>query len=204
MRAAFAPLAVALAVLALPAPAVAQGLELMPIAGYRFGGDLFEFATGSLVDRDGAPAAGAVIDIPIGAGLQFEALFSRQSAEVFVPGPFSDPPTRHRVVVDQYQAGGLQEFGAARIRPFLTGMLGLSRTSVPGDHEVRFTAAAGGGVKLFPWRTLGVRIDGRLFATFLDIDGRVVACTTGRCLLGLDTDVVWQAEFTAGLVIRLR
>jgi hypothetical protein len=90
------------------------------------------------------------------------------------------------------------------VRPFLTGMLGLSRTSVPGDNEIRFTLAAGGGVKVFPWRVVGVRVDGRLFATFLDLDGRAVACGTGTCVLGLHTDVVWQAEFSAGLVVRLR
>jgi hypothetical protein len=60
---------------------------------------------------------------------------------------------------------------------------------------------AGGGVKLMPVRRVGVRLDGRVFATFADIEGRVIACSPGVCLVALDTDIVWQAELTAGLVV---
>jgi hypothetical protein len=49
------------------------------------------------------------------------------------------------------QAGGLQEFSGGRVRPFLTGVLGLTRYAAEGaNSEIRFTAGAGGGVKLFP------------------------------------------------------
>ena len=73
-----------------------------------------------------------------------------------------------------------------------------------GDAEVRFTAGAGGGVKLFPLPRLGVRLDGRVFATFVDADGTALACARQTCLIALHLNVVWQAEFTAGLVVRLR
>jgi hypothetical protein len=88
-----------------------------------------------------------------------------------------------------------------RARPFLTGLLGLTRYAAEGDNEVRFTVGAGGGVKLMPVRRVGVRLDGRVFATFADIEGRVIACSPGVCLVALDTDIVWQAELTAGLVV---
>ena len=41
-------------------------------------------------------------------------------------------------------------------------------------------------------------------ATLLDADGTYLACVNQRCLISLHVDVVWQAEFTAGLVVRLR
>jgi hypothetical protein len=69
---------------------------------------------------------------------------------------------------------------------------------------VRFAVGAGGGVKLFPIANLGLRLDARLNATFVDADARFLACTNGVCISALHVDVVWQAEFSAGLVVRLR
>jgi hypothetical protein len=100
--------------------------------------------------------------------------------------------------------GGLQEFGGERVRPFLTGMLGLTRYAGEGDSEVRFAMSAGGGVKLFPTRHLGLRLDGRLFATFVDANLAFLACgsVSGTCFVAFRTDVVFQAEFTAGAVLK--
>ena len=91
-----------------------------------------------------------------------------------------------------------------RIRPFLTGVLGLTRFASDGNSEVRFTLGAGGGVKLFPIPQVGLRLDGRVYTTFIDADARFLACASGRCLTSLHVDVVWQAELSAGIVFRLQ
>src|SRR5262245_17014090 len=104
----------------------AQSFEVMPLAGYRFGGDIFELATGGPLDADGAPAAGAVVNIPLGEGMQIEALYTHQRARVTASDLFGNP-LRWDVIVDHWQAGGLQELrGSPRVRPFLTGLVGLS------------------------------------------------------------------------------
>jgi hypothetical protein len=187
--------------------ASAQVVEVAPYGGYRFGGDVFEAVAGHALDMDGAPAVGVVVDIPLSYGLQIEGLFSHQEASVLGPlQPFAGPPARWRVSVDHWQGGGLQEFGGERARPFLTGMLGLTRYSAQGDSEIRFTVGAGGGVKLFPVSHFGIRLDGRVFATFLDADAGAVACNgpSGACFFAFNVNVVWQAEFTAGLLVRFR
>jgi hypothetical protein len=79
--------------------------------------------------------------------------------------------------------------------------LGLTRCGIEDDNEVRFTVAAGGGVKLPLQRRLGVRLDGRVFTTFVDADTRAVACAQGTCFFGLDVNVAWQAEFTAAMIV---
>jgi hypothetical protein len=182
----------------------AQPIEIAPAAGYRFGGDFFELMTGRPVDLDGTKAVGALVNVPLSDGLQFEALFTHQRADVVVPaGPFF-PAASWRMAVDHWQAGGLQEFSGGRMRPFATGTLGLTRFAAEADSELRFALGAGGGVKLYATPTVGLRLDGRLYATFVDGGTRAVACTTGTCFLNLYVDVVWQAEFTAGLVLRFR
>jgi hypothetical protein len=59
-------------------------------------------------------------------------------------------------------------------------------------------------VKVFPTPHVGLRLESRVFATFVDANGTAIACGPGGCLLALHVNVAWQIEFTAGLVVRLR
>jgi hypothetical protein len=185
--------------------AAAQSVEISPFGGYRFGGDPFEVVAGRVLDIDYAPAVGLTIDFPLSAGMQIEGFFSHQRASVplLIAGS-NGGPARLGISIDQWQVGGLQEFGGWRARPFLTGTLGLTRYGTGADNEVRFSVGAGGGVKLFPSSRLGVRLDGRVFATILDAGGTALACgsVSGTCFVALHVDAVWQAEFTAGLLVR--
>jgi hypothetical protein len=184
----------------------AQGIEVAPFGGYRFGGDFFEILSGRPVDTDGAPALGVALNVPLSNGYQIEGLFTHQQADILTPAPSPGSPIHRTMSVDHWQGGGLQEFDIERpqVRPFLTGSLGLTRFAGDGDSEIRFSVAAGGGVKLFPSPNFGVRLDGRVFATFVDADARAVACAGGTCFVGLNLHVVWQAEFTTGLVFKFR
>ena len=186
-----------------PSAVHAQGIELTPFGGYRFGGDFFEIVTGQPVDTDGAPAVGAIVDIPLGNGLQVEGVFTHQDTHVTVqPTPFG-PSARWRVSVDHFQGGALQEYSEGRVRPFAIGTLGLTRYAGGGDSEMRFSLGAGGGVKLFPTSRVGVRLNTQVSATFVYVDANVGACSPGICFFGIDTDVVWQIEFSTGLIFRI-
>jgi hypothetical protein len=189
-------------VLGCPTASLAQAFELAPFGGYRFGGDFFELVTEQPVDLDGATAVGVAFNVPLAArGSYLEGLFTHQVAHFTVPARRSGVPVRWAITVDHWMGGGLQEFGSGPVRPFLTGMLGLTRYAAAGDSEIRFTLGAGGGAKLFPARRVGVRLDSRVFATFVDAQGQAIACTPGLCLVGFDADLVWQLELTAGLVV---
>jgi hypothetical protein len=180
----------------------AQIAEVTPFVGYRFGGSFFERVTGQEVDLDGTSTVGLVVNVPIYDDLQIEALFTHQEGRVVVPAG-AGQTTVFPVTVDHWMGGGLREFDYGRAVPFLTGLLGLTRYGSPGDNEIRFTVAAGGGAKLLPTRHLGLRVDGRVFTTFADIEGRAIACSSpaGVCLFALDATLLWQAEFTVGVVI---
>lgn len=184
-------------------PVRAQGVEVMPYGGYRFGGDFFELATGHPADVDGAPAVGLVVNVPLSNGMQVETMVTQQRARVPIGTVPRGSVAFQRVTVGYAQVGGLQELSNGRIRPFLTGVLGLTRYASDADSEVRFTVGAGGGVKLFPVSHVGLRLDGRVYTTFVDADTRFVACTPGTCVTSLNVDLVWQAEFSAGIVFRL-
>jgi hypothetical protein len=191
-----------MSICALPVPASGQAVEVAPLAGYRFNNDLFEAAANRPVDVDGAPIVGGALNVALGNGLSFETLFTRQEADVTAPRSVPAAPARSRVVVDQVLAGGRQEFGVRGARPFFTGLLGLTRYGVEGDDaEVRFTMGAGGGVRVPVQRRIGVRLDSRVFTTFVDLDARAAACGPGLCLVAVDANVVWQFEFTADVIV---
>jgi hypothetical protein len=185
----------------LSVPVSAQTVQIAPIAGYRFGGDLFELATNRQVDLDGAPVLGGTVNVALEEGLSFEVLFTHQDARVAVSEGASKQLTHARVVVDEWLAGGRQELGNGRARPFLSGLLGLTRYGVEGDNEVRFAVSCAAGVLLDLARRLGLRVDGRVFTTFVDANARAAACAPGICVADINVNVVWQAEFSAGLVV---
>jgi len=180
----------------------AQGLEISPFYGYRFGGDFFALATHHTVDLDGAPAFGLALDVPVQNGLQVEGFFTHQEGDVVAGAASLGPIGVQRTTVQHWMGGALQEFGGDRVRPFATGMLGLTRYAGGGDSEIRFTVSGGGGAKLFGTQHIGLRLDGRISATFIDAQGTAVACVQGGCFIALHTNVVWQAEFTTGLIVR--
>ena len=187
--------------------AVAKGqtidrVEVTAFGGYRFGGQLYEIASGRPVDTDGAPSFGVVLNIPFTRETQIEALITHQQARFTVPAAEGVPAARFRVTVDHYQVGGLTELATGRARPFLTGLLGLTRYEASGDHELRFSASGGGGVRLFPTPRVGVRLDGRVFATLVDADADALVCSPGICVGSINAWLVWQAEFTSGVVVR--
>jgi hypothetical protein len=125
-----------------PSSLDAQSVELMPFGGYRFGGDLFELAAEGPVDLDGSPALGVVLNVPVSAGMQVEALFTQQSVTVPIQSTPGDPASRWRVTVGHGQIGGLQGFADGRVRPFLTGVLGLTRYAAAPPKGMSSTLAA--------------------------------------------------------------
>jgi hypothetical protein len=200
------PAAAFMVLLSFAAAAEGQTLDRVEVAafgGYRFGGEFYEIASGRPVDTDGAPSFGVVLNIPFTRETQIEALVTHQQARFTVPPAGGGERASLRVTVDHYQVGGLTELGSGRARPFLTGLLGLTRYEASGDHEIRISGSAGGGVKLFPTPRVGLRLDGRVFATLVDADADALVCSPGvGCVGSIDTWLVWQAEFTAGVVFR--
>jgi hypothetical protein len=179
----------------------AQVVQLTPFAGYRFGGDLYEEITATSLDLDGAPSFGGIADIFVNSeGLSFTFLYSHQEVEVDVPASGGAVRTAD-LLVDHWMAGGTQDIGRGWAVPFLSGLLGLTRFGGDGDSEVRFSLAGGGGVKLLPTEHVGVRLDGRVYAVFVDGGASTGVCSPSLCVVALDAAVLWQAELTAGVVV---
>lgn len=146
---------------------------------------------------------GAIIDVVFGSpvdGLKFEGVFSRERADLRVRTGLLDPPAHVRVEVDQILVGGIQELGDGRVRPFLAGLLGLTRYAVPGDTDVRFSVGMGAGAKFFATRNIGLRLDARGYMTIVDA-GSAGVCGGYGCAIAYRVNPAFQGDFTVGLIV---
>jgi hypothetical protein len=181
------------------APAAAQTIEVSPFVGVRLGDEPF-FTPEGEGDVATGPSFGGTVDVFFEPGRSVTLLFSHRD-DLVTGVSSSEAPGRVRVSFDHYLAGATDEYGTGRGRPFLQGLLGVTYLHGGGEGEARFTMAGGGGIKWRPARHAGVRLDGRVYAIFVGGEGDGGFCTPGVCFFGLDVTVLWQAEFTAGVVL---
>jgi hypothetical protein len=86
----------------------------------------------------------------------------------------------------------------ARWRPFLFGGVGatfFSADTVESDTKLSFDV--GGGVKFFPWRSVGARAQFRYKPTFLNDSSEDFCVPFGFC-----QSVLQQVEFAGGVTVR--
>ncbi len=202
-------------------PSLAQDsrVEINPFLGYTFseGVDVNQNTVIGIVVDEVHPTSAFSWGVQIG-------VFATENAEIgFL---FSDQDSR----LELKAAGGLSEevadlavrnyhgvftynWGEERstTRPFLFAGLGATSYSfgqVDGfdiDNESRFSWTWGGGVKVYPGRSVGFSAMARWTPTYIKSDPAGLWCSPywpGGCWVIQDTDYSNQFEFTAGLLLR--
>jgi opacity protein-like surface antigen len=182
----------------------AQKVELTPHIGYKFGGGLTDYFTATEYDFSDSESYGLTLNYTIGlmGDTQLDLSWSRQDTDV-ESFNFNERET-FDVTIDYWQVGGLKQWNEDEpTRPFVIGSLGAAHFS-PESAELssatRFAFALGGGVKLLPSDHIGIRLQGKLYGTY-GSGGGGVFCGTGGCAFGFSGNFMWQAEFSAGLII---
>ncbi len=188
-------------------PAAAADLELTPFVGYQFGGtfegdsdyddDDFDFFDD--VDIKESESYGMILDIGLSKNAQIELFYSRQESSFEESGFFGD--AIGDVEIEYFHGGFLWQWGAGQVRPFVVATGGGTRFSLPEDSDTRFSAAIGGGVKVFVNDHLGFRFDGRLYSTFIDENGEVSCGRRSRSCYRYNDDLsLVQLDIKVGLI----
>jgi opacity protein-like surface antigen len=202
---------VAIAILCHSTPAAAQNksfkYELTPFAGYRLGGSFDELDGDAEVDLNDSNAQGIMFNIKAKPNGQYELLYSRQDTDADTVGFFVNDPTID-IEVEYFHFGGTYLFDGDNTRPFIALTVGLSHFDpqlLDSGSESFFSASFGGGVQLNASKRIGVRLEARVFATFVEDDSRIFCSSidgAGSCLIQVDGRVLSQWEARAGLVFR--
>jgi opacity protein-like surface antigen len=184
-----------------PTAAFAQQFEITPFGGYRFSDDFYDYYSNTRYGVSDGSSYGLTFDYTLNLDMQVEFLWSHQETRFNVGGG-PDPEGRFNLGIDYFHIGGVQLFENGNSTPFLVGTLGVTHIN-PEDNryssDTRFSLAAGGGVKFMPSEHLGVRLDGRVYGTYVNGSGGVF-CGPYGCNFGYGGSLYWQVEFTVGLI----
>jgi hypothetical protein len=204
-------------------------VEISPFAGYLFGGN-FPRGSNALfstrVDVDDHFTYGAGIGYFVNSTIELEARWARtetgfvngHGGEVFGTG---QDQRLADLTIDYFMGYGTFHFGHRRAVPYVTLGLGAARldpgpfcppgpltggTAAPcslPENSTRFTAAIGGGVKIYANPHLGFRFDGRYYGTYLNSRDRCGVFSDGHsfCSNGDRTNWLGNLETTGGLFI---
>ncbi len=192
-------------------PAAAQDkffkFEITPFAAYRIGGQFDENIGNGQLELNDSAAQGIMLDVRVNHNGQWELLYAHQETEVDTQGIFVNDP-QFDLDVEYFHLGGTYLFDGDTTRPFMVVTLGLSHfdPQLAGlDSENYFSMSIGGGLHLNAGKRFGVRLEGRLFTTFVDTDSNIFCSSVGgagTCLIQVDGSTVTQWEARVGLVFR--
>jgi hypothetical protein len=142
-----------------------------------------------------------------------EFLFDRQQSQLSVFG--TETLVVGDMAVENYHGVIAYHFGTreARVRPFVLGGLGVTRYSQltysaadqPRDigGETRFSTTWGGGVKLWPGRSVGIRLHGRWTPTYIKSNSAGWWCDPyWGCYVLSEAQYANQLELAAGVSLR--
>lgn len=188
--------------LTFPGDLWAKGLEITPFGGYRMGGD-FELDTGESLRLDDSGSYGIIIGTDYRENTQLEFLYSHQKSALKMQEGTSPNEPLFDLGVDYFQLGGTYLWDYDRLVPFLSGGLGATYFN-PDDSSysslTKFSMSLGGGVKLFATEHIGLRLEGRGYATFMNSGGAVFC--SGGCQVYVTSDVWLQFEVLAGVIFK--
>lgn len=181
--------------------------EITPIVAYRMGGDFSSETSSGEIRLQDSNALGLTISGTVSPETQWEFLFGRQNTEADVTDPQGGTSITD-LDVDYYHIGGTYLFGEGAMRPFLAATFGVSHfdpaVAALGSENL-FSGSLGGGVFLGTRSRLGVRLEGRVFTSFIS-DNSNIFCgfdgVTSGCLIEVSGSTFTQWEARAGLIVR--
>jgi hypothetical protein len=182
--------------------------ELTPYLAYRIGGEFEQQDGGSHFELDEGNAQGLVFNIAAhDVNTQWQVLYGQQRTSLATQATF-DPAARLGLDVEYFHFGGTYLFDGDDTRPFIALTVGVTHfapTLAGVDSESYFSGAIGGGVQLLQTKRVGVRLEARVFATFVDSDGALF-CHSGpqgsACAISIHGTALYQFEASAGVVFR--
>ena len=181
--------------------------EITPYAAYRIGGQFEEEEGDGEFELNDSNSFGIMVNFRANPNGQYELIYGRQQTEIDTQGLFVNDPL-FDLDVEYLQFGGTYLFDGNNVRPFIALTVGVTHFDPqPAEFgtENFFSSSIGGGVQLNATKRFGVRIEGRVFTTFLDNDSNIFCESiggAGSCLIRVDSTILTQWEALAGLVFR--
>jgi hypothetical protein len=180
-----------------------QRVEISPFYGYGFGGEVENATTGGKYSLDGGPAFGLFVDLGLPEAEKvkknFELRWSHQDSGVDLQG--AGGLNQVNLGIDQIQIGGSVERADAKLREYLSLLVGATHYSTDEyGSTTKFSFSFGVGLKYFPCRNVALRADLRAFCTVVEGEGAFIS-TGGTTIVAFSGTTFWQGQATVGVSI---
>ena len=182
-------------------------IEITPFAGYRMGGSFEEKDGPGSVKLNDSNAVGIILNFEAKPKGQFELLYASQRTDADTFGFFANDP-KIDMDVDTLQFGGTYLFDGEFTRPFIALTIGATRfdPTLPDSSSESFLSASfGGGIHIWARNRIGIRLEGRMYTTFVNDDSSIFCSSingAGACNIRIDARTLTQWEAHGGLVFR--
>lgn len=186
-----------------------QGVEIVPFAGYMFGGSV-KYVQGKLDIKDGMDY-GVSLLVPVQALVDVEINYTRMESSATFQSysgyPLYPDQDINNLATNYIQIGGISKFYSsnAMVSPFGSFSLGAAWVSSPDltDDAWRFSATLGLGVKIMFSERVGIMLRGRLLMP-MNFAGVGFYAGTGGSGLTMNSYVTpLQGDFNGGLIIKV-
>ena len=183
--------------------------DLTPIVGYRTSTSFTTQAgiegVSARVVLDSSPSYGAAFGVRLDEDNLIEFRWARENTHSHVEGAVV-VPSRVHVKLDQFHGDFTHEYTLEEwrpwIRPFVMASVGATRFSDAASNSfTRFSFGIGGGVKFFPTRHLGFKMQAQWLPVLVEPEVVSFVCGTG-CAFRLQSQGISQGEFAMGPVFR--
>lgn len=180
----------------------AEGVEVSPFYGYRFGGDFEDAATGDSYQIQSAPTYGIMLDLPFGTnGVRTELLWCRQNTDIQFPG--ADGPGLIDLTIDSWEIGAIADEKKDDFVEYISAHVGLTHMSAGGyGSDTRVNLSAAVGAKFFLKPNVALKAELRGICTFVDGDATFISID-GATLIQFTGSTMWQGQVTVGLSVLL-
>jgi len=177
-----------------------RDFQLTPFVGYRFGGDFSNATDNSTLRARGGASLGLVFNYVATGNSYYEATYSRQDSHIDGLTPFD-------LTIEYFHVGGMVEFGEPDTKgiPYFIATIGAThftpRQAALSD-ATEFSAALGLGTRFPLSDRWALRVEGRVYATFLNSDSSIFCAingSTNTCAIRIRGNAFIQAQGAAGL-----
>ena len=192
-----------------PSLLFSQGIEIVPFAGYMFGGST-KYTQGKLDVKDGMNY-GVSILVPVQTLIDVEINYTRMDSRAtfrsYSGYPLYPDQDIDNLSTNYFQVGGISKFYSAntKVSPFGSFSLGATWFSSPDltDDAWRFSITLGLGVKMMVTDRIGIMLRGRLMMP-MSFAGVGFYAGSGGSGLSMNSYVApLQGDFNGGLIIKL-
>ena len=184
-----------------------QGVELVPFAGYMFGGSI-DYYEGKLKLENGMDYGISVL-VPVQYLVDLEINYTRMDSKASFSPYFGYPNLSYReatVATNYFQVGAISKFynSDSKVTPFGSVSLGATWfTSSEFSDVWRFSAALGLGVKIMFSERIGIMLRGRMLMPMI-FGGTSLYFGTGGAGAGVNAFIApLQGDFNGGLIIKI-